>query len=402
MFKLIRQGDESAVRRVCVVGLGDGGGRAVSGVLGGGAGDGCTIAVVNTDPVALENSKAMTKVLIGRHGPAEGGAGGDIAFGKAAAEQDIEMIHGLLSDCDVLILAVALGGGTGTGAAPVILAAARESGILTLVMATTPFSFEGEARNRIAREGLQAISAMADFVSVIPNDRLVAGGGAEGGMAALFARADEILAAGICSLWQMVAKPMLIGVDAGGLRALAGKGSGACLFGFGSASGVGRVLHAVKALLEGPVLEKGAALRSCGAALICVAGSYDMTLHEVGDAISAVCGALPADCDIQVGAVVNEGWDDRILVTVYVADRRRTVTPTVRTGPNRRNEQTPAPAASGGGGRIKTKPPAAQGELVFDPPAGSRGRFVNIPATILDGEDLDTPTFKRRMIELQK
>ncbi|HAS83118.1 MAG TPA: hypothetical protein DCS43_10710 [Verrucomicrobia bacterium] len=399
MFKLIRHSDESVSRRVCVVGIGDGGSRAVAGVLGGGSGEGCTIAVINVDPVALENSKAMTKVLIGRHGPADGGAGGDPAVGKAAAERDIEMIHGLLSDCDVLIMAVALGGGTGTGAAPVVLAAAREAGILTLVMTTTPFAFEGEFRNRIAREGLQTVTAMADFVSVIPNDRLVSGVGSEGGMAALFARADEILAAGICSLWQMVAKPMLIGVDAGGLRALAGKGSGACLFGFGTASGVGRGLHAVKALLEGPVLEKGASLRSCGAALVCVAGSYDMTLHEVGDAFSAVCGALPADCDIQVGTVVNEGWDDRILITVYVADRRRTVTPAPRAGGGRRTEPAAPMPASGSRSKAKT---AAQGELMFDAPAGSRGRFVNIPATILDGEDLDTPTFKRRGIVLEK
>lgn len=393
MFRLVRKTTADKIRRVCVLGVGDGGSRAVEGVLGGAGGEG-TIAVINTDPAGLTASHAVTKVQIGRQSAADGGTGGNPAVGKAAAEDDIEMIRGLLTDCDVLILATGLGGGTGTGVSPVVLSAARESGILTMAVVTQPFTFEGEKRLRTAQEGLLAISAAADFVCVIPNDRLFAGAGAEGDLAVAFARADEALAGGICSLWHMVAQPMLIGVDTGAFKALAEKGSGTCLFGFGIGAGAGRAHSAARALMEGPVFEAGAALRSCGAALVCVCGSHDMTLQEVSDAVTEVCAGLPEECDIQIGTVINEAWRNRIFVSAFLADRRRTITPVSRAGGGR-------PAVDPKVARRSAKAKPAQEELKFDSGTG-RGRFNNMAATILDGEDLDTPTYKRRGIVLEK
>jgi len=390
MFRLVRKTREMPMRRVCVLGVGDGGSRAVEGVLGGAGGE-CTLAVINTDAAALDQSRAATKLQIGRRRGVDGSTGGEPALGRAAAESDIEMVRGLFSDGDALILAAGLGGGTGTGAAPVVLSAARASGLLTLAVVTMPFSFEGERRAKAAQEGLLAVTAAADFTAVIANDRLFAAAGAEGGVAEAFARADEAMAAGICSLWHMLAQPMLIGVDAGGFRVLASKGSGACTFGFGMGTGAGRAQAAVRALVEGPVFEGGAALRSSGAALVCVCGSHDMTLQEVGDAVEAVGEVLPADCDLQIGTVINEAWRNRIFVSAYLADRRRTVTPVSRDG-RRSAEMTPPKKG------VRTK--AAQEELKFDG-GGGRGRFHNMAATILDGEDLDTPTFIRRGINLE-
>jgi cell division protein FtsZ len=391
MFKLVREARETPLRRVCVLGVGDAGSRAVEGVLGGMSGEG-PLAVINTDGIALARSKAATKLQIGRRGGADASTGGDPALGGAAAERDLEMIRGLFSDCDALILAAGLGGGTGTGVSPVVLSAARASGLLTLAVVTTPFSFEGPGRGRIAQDGLQAVAGAADFTAVIPNDRLFAGAGAEGDVASAFARADEALAAGICSLWHMLAQPMLIGVDAGGFVALASKGSGVCSFGFGTAAGPGRAQAAARALVEGPVFEAGAALRSCGAALVCVCGSHDMTLQEVGDAVDAVSAVLPAGGDLQIGTVINEAWRDRVFVSAYLADNRRTVTPVTRDG-----HRAPDPAVS----RKSSRSKGAQEELKFDGIAG-RGRFNNMAATILDGEDLDTPTFIRHGIVLEK
>ncbi|NCQ28444.1 MAG: cell division protein FtsZ, partial [Armatimonadetes bacterium] len=238
MFKLVRKDKSSAMRCVCVVGVGDGGSRAVDGVLGGSGGEG-TIAVVNTDPAALAASHAVTKVQIGRTGGEAGSTGGDPLVGKAAAEHDIEMRRGLFTDCDALILAAGLGGGTGTGAAPVLLKAARHADVMTFAVVTMPFLFESQQRRVTAQAGLQEMTAAADFVCVIENDRLFAGAGAEGDIAAAFARADDALAGGICSLWHMLSQPLLLGVDPGAFKALATKGSGACQFGFATASGTG-------------------------------------------------------------------------------------------------------------------------------------------------------------------
>lgn len=392
MFKLVRKDKGSVMRRVCVLGVGDGGSRAVEGVLGGTGGEG-TIAVINTDPAALAASHAVTKVQIGKQGGITAGTGGDPLIGKAAAEQDIEMIRGLFSDCDALILAVGLGGGTGSGAAPVLLGAARAAGLVTMAVVTTPFLFEGQARHVAAQAGLQAVTAAADFVCVIDNDRLFAGAGAEGDIAAAFARADEALAGGICSLWHMLSQPMLISVDPGAFTVLAAKGSGVCRFGFGTASGAGRAHAAAKALKEGPVFEQGEALRASGAALLCICGSHDMTLQEVGDLVSEITASLPEDADLQIATVINDAWRNRIFAAVWLADRRRTVTPAPRPGTR---------TAAAAGGKRAAKPKPAQEELKFDITGGTRGRFTNIAATILDGEDLDTPTYKRRGIVLEK
>lgn len=395
MFKLVRKDKGRVMRRVSVLGVGDGGSRAVDGVLGGNGGEG-TIAVVNTDPAALAASRAATKVQIGKQDGAMAGTGGDAQTGKAAAERDIEMIRGLFTDCDALILAAGLGGGTGTGAAPVLLGAARAAGVMTVAVVTMPFLFEGQARRSTAQAGLQAITAVADFVCVIDSDRLFAGAGAEGDLAAAFARADEALAGGICSLWHMLAQPMLISVDPGAFMTLAAKGSGICRFGFGTASGTGRAHAVAKALKEGPVFEQGEALRASGAALLCICGSHDITLHEVSDLVGEISASMPEDADLQIATVINEAWRNRIFAAVWLADRRRTIT----SGPHHGTRSIAAVATPVKPG---SKPPRpAQEELKFDITGASRGRFNNMTATILDGEDLDTPTYKRRGIELEK
>lgn len=394
MFKLVRKDKDRAMRRVCVLGVGDGGSRAVEGVLGGTGGEGM-IAVINTDPAGLAASHAATKVQIGKQQGATTGTGGDPLVGKAAAEQDIEMIRGLFTDCDALILAVGLGGGTGTGAAPVLLGAARSAGVMTMAVVTIPFLFEGQARRATAQAGLQTISAVADFVCVIENDRLFASVGAEGDIAAAFARADEALAGGICSLWHMLSQPMLIAIDPGAFKALAAKGSGVCRFGFGTASGAGRAQAVARALKDGPVFEQGEALRASGAVLLCICGSHDMTLQEVDDLVGDFSASLCEDADLQIATVINEAWRNRIFAAVWLADRRRTIASTPR--PGTRSVTT---AATSKPGAKPVKP--AQEELKFDITGTSRGRFNNMTATILDGEDLDTPTYKRKGIELEK
>jgi cell division protein FtsZ len=383
-FKLTRSTGAPAPRRVSVLGVGGGGGRAVACVVGGAGGP--VIAAVNTDSRSLSESKAMTKIQIGV-GDSDGfGAGGDPDLGKLAAQHDVEMLRGLFTDTDVAIVAACLGGGTGTGATPVVLETARAAGVFTIALVTLPFGFEGGKRKVLAETGLRASVDAADLVCVIHNDHLLAAVGGEN-VKESFKAADEALAAGICCLWQLLVQPAFIGIDLADLTALASRTGGGCLFGFGDARGVGRAQSAVDALLDGPVMEKGRALRTSGAAVICVAGAHDLTLAEVGDVMSAVSNATPDDCNLTMGAVVNEQWRDRVLVSAFVADRKRTVS------------SKPRSAAAPKKGSRKRKR-ELQDKLKLD--VSGKGRFKNVEATIMDGEDLDIPTFVRRALQIEK
>ncbi len=387
MFKLTRSTSSPVSHRMCIVGVGGGGCRAINHV-GGGAG-GPAIAAVNTDSRSLAESRAVTKVQIGVKGGEGFGAGGDPDLGRLAAENDVEMLRGLFTDTDVAVIVTCLGGGTGTGATPVVLETAHAAGVFTIVLATLPFGFEGEKRKSIADQGLRDAVAAADVVCMIPNDRLFEAVATKEVKAA-FKKADEMLAGGICSLWQMLVQPSFVGIDLADLGALASRSGGACWFGFGDASGVGRAQAAVGALLDGPVLEKGRMLRTGGAALVCVAGSHDLTLAEVGDVMGTISKESPDECELTMGAVINEKWRDRILVSAFVADRKRVVSSKSRTTAEAPSVKTTR----------RRKKRDLQDKLKLD--VSGKGRFKNVEATILDGEDLDIPTFVRRGIQIEK
>jgi cell division protein FtsZ len=387
MFKLTRSTGAPVPHRVCVVGVGGGGCRAINCVDSGASGP--AIVALNTDSRSLEESRAATKVQIGVEDGEGFGAGGDPDLGKLAAEHDVEMIRGLFTDADVAVIVTCLGGGTGTGATPVVLETAHAAGVFTIVLATLPFGFEGEKRKALADQGLRAAISAADVVCAIPNDRLFEAVDAKEVKVA-FKKADEMLAGGICSLWQMLVQPAFVGIDLADLSALASRSGGACWFGFGDASGVGRAQAAVSALLDGPVLEKGRALRTGGAALICVSGSHDLALTEVGDVMAALSKEVPDDCDLTMGAVINEKWRDRILVSAFVADRKRVAS-------SKSRAVSPSPPLKGG---RKRKNRDLQDKLKLD--VSGKGRFKNVEATIMDGEDLDIPTFVRRGIQIER
>jgi cell division protein FtsZ len=383
-FKLNRTASSPLPHRVCVLGVGGGGCRAIDHVIGGSS---CpAVAALNTDSRSLEESRAITKIQLGLADADGFGAGGDPDLGKLAAAHDVEMIRGLFTDTDVAIVVAGLGGGTGTGATPVILDAARVAGVFTIVVTTLPFAFEGERKRSIADAGLRAITDSADLVLKIQNDSLFDTIG-EDNLKAAFKSADEILAAAVCALWQLLVQPAFIGVDLADLRALSSRTGGACWFGFGNASGVGRAHDAVGSVLEGSVLDNGKKLREAGAALVCIAGSHDLALSEVSDVMGALSKVIQDDCALTVGTVINELWRDRILVSVFVADHKRSVRS------NTRATSTPAKGA-------RRRKQELQDKLKLGAPG--KGRFKNVEATIMDGEDLDIPTYQRRGLNIEK
>lgn len=387
MFKLSRSIDSEVPQRICVLGVGGGGCRAVDYLVGGIGGP--TVAAVNTDSKSLSESKAMTKIQLGVSDSEGFGTGGDADLGRMSAERDIEMIRGMFTDADVAVVVTCLGGGTGSGATPVILKAAHAAGVFTIVLATQPFEFEGEKRKSAAASAEAAVAAEADVTCLINNERLF---GAVGGsnIKESFEKADKALAAGVCSLWQMLVQPAFIGIDVADLRALVSRSSGACLFGFGDAHGITRGASAVGALLEGPVFDKGRDLRTCDTALVCVAGSHDLTLAEAGDVMSSISKEVPDDCNLIMGAVINDDWVDRMMVSVFVTDRKRVV----RSKPSGGSGVSSAPKGRRNRKRVM------QDKLKLD--VFSKGRFKNVEATILDGMDLDIPTYVRLGVEIEK
>ncbi len=386
MFKLSRSLESPVAQRVCVLGVGGGGCRAIDQVVGA---VGCpAVAAINSDTRSLSESKAITKIQICRENSDGLGTGGDTNQGKKGAERDIELVRGMFTDADVAVIVTCLGGGTGSGATPVILEAARDAGLFTIVLATRPFEFEGEKRKKVADIALNSLASVADLVCVIDNDRLFGAVSGEN-IKEAFGQADEILAAGICSLWQILVQPSFIGIDLADLQSLVSGSGGICLFGFGNGTGVTRGASAVNSLLEGPVFDKGRDIRTSGTALVCVAGSHDLTLVEVGDVMSTISKATQDDCNLMMGAVVNNDWRDRIMVSAFVTDRKRVVT---------------AKNKHGGSSSPKVRRPNKkldmQNKLKLD--VTGKGRFKKVEPTIMDGQNLDIPTFIRLGIDIKK
>jgi len=388
VFKLTRKTGGGALPRVCVAGVGTAGVRVVDRVGSSNMG-GATLAVLHTNRAVLEATDVQTRIPLGG-GAVVGGCGGSVELGRKAAERDIELVRGLISDCQALILVAGLGGGTATGALPVLLQAAKGAGVFTAVLLTLPFAFEGEARKRIAGDGLHAILPIADFTAVTSNEDLV-GNQSESGMERALSDALEGLAAGVCSLWQILAMPSLLALDQGDLRAMGTQGGAACQFTYGMATGDNRAQDALQAMWHTYPALAGQLATGSGV-LACVCASRDLALHEVACALDPIHTVVPDAALFRAGVVMHEGWRDRLFLSVFAADSRRKVTVTSRT----------AGTATAGKGKQQAVARPAQKEFNLEGTSASgQGRFGRTKATILDGEDLDIPTYIRRNIKLE-
>ena len=392
VFKLTRKAGGGALPRVCVAGVGTAGVRVIDRIGGGGA-VGATFAALHTNRSVLEGCQVQTRIPLG-DGSVSDGCGGAVALGRKAATRDVELVRGLISDCQALILVAGLGGGTATGALPVLLQAAKGAGVFTAVMLTLPFAFEGSARKRLAEDGLRALLPIADFTAVVSNDSLVGNQQQEAMERALDTALDG-LAAGVCSLWQMLAVPSLLSLDQGDLRALGTQGGSACAFAYGMATGPTRandVMDSLHATFPGV----SSHLAGGGGVLACVCASRDLSLDEVSAVLHPVHQVVPDAGVFRAGVVLHESWRDRLFLALFLGDSRRKVTATVR-------------SASGGGAAVAPKGKsvagarASQEEFNLDgASAAGQGRFGRTKATILDGEDLDIPTYIRRNIKLDQ
>jgi cell division protein FtsZ len=266
--------------RILVAGVGGGAGNVLDHVLAGWV-DPPTVAVVNTDARALADSGISLQVMMGRTIAKGMGAGGDAELGRLAANEDLDALRSLVADYDLLILVACLGGGTGTGAAPVLARLAREEGLLTLAYVTTPFAFEGARRQEQAQEGVVALRQHADAVISLPNQRLHSMLPPGTPLVEAFAFVDRMMGAGIQGLWTLLARDNMLNLDFSDLQTLVENSGNECCFGYGEGNGTGKVEQALDELLEGSMLEKGRVIANSGAMILSVTGGPDLALSEL-------------------------------------------------------------------------------------------------------------------------
>lgn len=299
--------------RIKVVGVGGGGCNAVESMINQGL-NGVEYVAINTDAQALAGSKVPTKIQIGRELTLGRGAGADPAIGAKAALDASDEITRALTGAEMVFITSGLGGGTGTGAAPVVAELARGLGILTVAVVCRPFRFEGPQRMRKANEGIERLRSFVDTCIVVGNDRLLEVAGNKATLTEAFQVSNQVLSMAVASISNLVSSPGLINIDFADVRAIMSDTGGA-VFGFGSSKGEQRATEAVKKACASPLLDK-ITIDGARGILICVTGSPDITLFEVNEAATMVYEMAAPDANIIFGANVDETLKDELRVTI--------------------------------------------------------------------------------------
>lgn len=358
MFSYVEQ-DKSA--KIKVIGVGGAGGNAINNMIASSL-YGVKFIAANTDMQALDVSKAEVKIQIGEKLTEGLGAGANPQVGRDAALESGEVIKAALADSHMVFITAGFGGGTGTGAAPVLAKLCKDMGILTVAVVTRPFSFEGKKRARQADEGLAELRKSADTVITIPNDRLRGLASKNAKMIDMFKKADEILLHSVKGITDLIIRPGLVNLDFADVKTTMSK-AGMAIMGIGVANGENRAVDAAERAISHPLLED---INISGAkgVLMNVTGSSDITMEEMTEASDRIYNEVGEDADIIWGAVLDDDMGEEMRVTVI---------------------------ATGIGSETEKKDPKLSSH---DPTFG--GKVRDITSSDLNGsEDLDEPTFRR-------
>ena len=299
--------------RIVVIGVGGAGGNAVNNMIGAGL-DGVEFIVANTDAQALALSRADRKVQLGG-GITQGlGAGMRPEVGEQSAEESLDEILEHIDGAHMLFVAAGMGGGTGTGAAPVIARAARERGILTVGIVTKPFQFEGSRRMKLAEQGIENLYSAVDTMITIPNQNLFRVATEQTTMSDAFSMADEVLHSGVRGVTDLMVVPGLINLDFNDVRTVMDE-MGKAMMGTGEATGDRRAIEAAEAAINNPLLDD-VSLKGAKGVLINITGGRDLTLYEVDEAASLIRGQVDEDANIIVGSALDNDLDGIVRVSV--------------------------------------------------------------------------------------
>jgi cell division protein FtsZ len=305
--------EERSAARIKVIGVGGGGGNAVNRMVRAGL-DGVEFIVANTDLQALRTNAAAVKLQIGAKLTKGLGAGADPTIGRQAALEDTEEIIQALDGADMIFVTTGLGGGTGTGAAPVIASLASELGALTVAVVTKPFKFEGKKRQMQAERGLEMLKECVDTIITIPNERLLTIIDRTTPMTDAFATADDVLRQAIQGICDLILVPGLINLDFADVKTIM-SGMGLAMMGTGIAEGPDRAIEAARRAISSPLLE-GASVNGARGVIINVTGGPDLSLVEVSEASCIVQEAADEDANIIFGAVVDPQLKGKVKITV--------------------------------------------------------------------------------------
>ncbi|MGB3538178.1 MAG: cell division protein FtsZ, partial [Mesorhizobium sp.] len=299
--------------RITVFGVGGGGGNAVNNMITAGL-RGVEFVVANTDAQALTMSKAERLIQLGAHVTEGLGAGSQPEVGRAAAEECLDEIVDHLSNTHMCFVTAGMGGGTGTGAAPVVARAAREKGILTVGVVTKPFHFEGQRRMKTADMGIEELQKCVDTLIVIPNQNLFRLANDKTTFADAFAMADQVLYSGVACITDLMVKEGLINLDFADVRSVM-REMGKAMMGTGEASGEGRAMAAAEAAIANPLLDE-TSMKGAKGLLISITGGRDLTLFEVDEAATRIREEVDQDANIILGATFDEELEGVIRVSV--------------------------------------------------------------------------------------
>jgi len=332
--------DDVSHAKILVIGVGGGGGNAVNTMISGNL-DGVEFVVANTDLQALEANMAPHKIQLGNALTKGLGAGANPEVGRRSAEESMQEIADLIAGADMVFVTAGMGGGTGTGAAPVIAQIARDCGALTVGVVTKPFGFEGKKRAKQAVEGIERLGAAVDTLIVIPNNRLLALVGQNTSMVEAFRKADSVLLNAVQGISDLMTVPGLINVDFADVRTIMAS-MGRALMGTGVGEGKRRATEAAEMAISSPLLED-VSIEGATGILINITGGPDLTLHEVNEASTLIQQAAHEDANIIFGSVIDPNLSDEVRITVIATgfDRAAKVvapTPTPPSGGNKREQ----------------------------------------------------------------
>lgn len=305
--------DSARIAKIKVIGVGGGGGNAVSSMIDAGQISGVEFISVNTDAQVLLTSQAPTKLQIGEKLTKGLGVGGNPELGQQAAEESQEKIKELLVDSDMVFITAGMGGGTGTGAAPVIAKLAKESGALTVAIVTKPFAFEGTRRMVIAEEGIEKLKEQVDTLIVIPNQRLMDVIDRKMTLVDAFKVVDSVLNQAVSGIADIITTAGLVNVDFADVKTIM-KDAGTALLGIGTGVGENRAQMAARAAVSSPLLDL--TIEGARGVLFNIAGGTDLTMFEVDEAAKIISGAADPDANVIFGAVVKEDLSDQVRITV--------------------------------------------------------------------------------------
>ena len=307
--------DENAVHaaRIKVIGIGGGGGNAVNTMIAYNL-QGVDFITANTDMQALGSSASPVKIQLGAEATKGLGAGANPEVGKRAAMEAKDVLKQHMEGADMIFITAGLGGGTGTGGAPIVADLAKEMGTLTVAVVTKPFQFEGKRRNIQAEEGVAELRRIVDTLIVVPNQRLLSLGGRNLSLLEAFKKADDILYHAVKGISDLIIVPGLINLDFADVKNIMSE-MGLALMGTGSASGENRAIEAAQKAISSPLLEDNT-IQGAHGILLNITGGPDMTLHEINEASSLIQKEAHEEANIIFGTVIDKDMTDEIRITV--------------------------------------------------------------------------------------